>query len=203
MGDTVDTFREKLDRDLLLREYMNQQFFSKATVSQDDVQGFYNQNKEQFIAPAQVKASHILVKEQELATEIRDKLADGADFGELAMEFSTCPSKKKGGDLGFFSKGKMVPEFEAAAFSMDKGTVSDPVKTQFGYHLIQVTEKAEEHKQGFQEVEEAIKNHMVGVAADKKIGEMLDTLRESAEIIVERVVFVHITIDGKISSIFH
>jgi parvulin-like peptidyl-prolyl isomerase len=88
----------------------------------------------------QVKASHILVKTESEARKILEQLKDGASFAKLAEEKSECPSRKKGGDLGWFSRGKMVREFEKAAFSLKKGETSDPVKTQFGYHIIKVTD---------------------------------------------------------------
>jgi len=86
-----------------------------------------------------VRASHILVAKQGQALEIKKKLDGGADFRKLAEQFSTCSSKNKGGDLGFFARGKMVKEFEKAVFSMKIGEISDPVKTQFGYHIIKRT----------------------------------------------------------------
>jgi peptidyl-prolyl cis-trans isomerase C len=87
----------------------------------------------------QVKASHILVKTEDQANDILKRLAAGEDFAALAKRFSKCPSGEKGGDLGWFGKGMMVPGFEKTAFEADEGKVSGPVKTQFGYHLILVT----------------------------------------------------------------
>jgi parvulin-like peptidyl-prolyl isomerase len=104
---------------------------------------------------AQIRASHILLmykgsmrsqadrsqKEAQASIEnIRDELAQGADFAQMAREYSDCPSSEEGGDLGYFGKGSMVPEFEEAAFGLDKGDVSDVVETSFGYHLIQRTD---------------------------------------------------------------
>lgn len=88
----------------------------------------------------QVKASHILVKTESEARKILGELKKGANFAKLAKQFSECPSKKKGGDLGWFGRGKMVREFEKAAFSLKKGEISDIVKTQFGYHIIKLTD---------------------------------------------------------------
>lgn len=86
-----------------------------------------------------VKASHILVDKMSQAQQIMKDLDAGADFGALAKKHSTCPSGKKGGDLGFFARGQMVKEFETAVFSMKVGDVTGPVKTQFGYHVIKRT----------------------------------------------------------------
>jgi peptidyl-prolyl cis-trans isomerase C len=88
----------------------------------------------------EVRASHILVKTESQALSLLNQIQSGSDFKEIAKRFSECPSKKAGGDLGYFKRGMMVKEFENAAFSMNRGQVSDPVKTQFGYHIIMVTD---------------------------------------------------------------
>jgi peptidyl-prolyl cis-trans isomerase C len=85
------------------------------------------------------RASHILVEKHKRLLEVQEKLNQGANFRELARNYSECPSKKKGGDLGWFSRGAMVQEFENAVKSMKIGEVSDPVKTKFGWHLIKRT----------------------------------------------------------------
>jgi len=92
-------------------------------------------------APTTVRASHILVKTQKQAQEIKAKIDNGASFEEMAKKYSTCPSGANGGDLGYFSRGQMVPDFENVAFALPVGKVSDPVQTQFGWHLIKVTDR--------------------------------------------------------------
>jgi peptidyl-prolyl cis-trans isomerase C len=88
----------------------------------------------------QVRASHILVKNEDDANRILKRINDGEDFAAVARRFSSCPSGKNGGDLGWFGKGKMVPEFERAAFALNPGQMTnEPVKTQFGYHIIKRT----------------------------------------------------------------
>ena len=89
----------------------------------------------------QVRASHILVSTEQEALDLKKIIDGGEDFGKVAQQHSQCPSGRKGGDLGFFGKGMMVPEFETAAFNSQVNEVSAPVKTQFGYHLIKVTEQ--------------------------------------------------------------
>ncbi|MGZ3652808.1 MAG: peptidylprolyl isomerase [Bdellovibrionota bacterium] len=84
-----------------------------------------------------IKAKHILVQQEFEATDILKKIGEGKTFEEMASQFSLCPSKAEGGDLGEFGKGAMVPSFELAAFALNVGEVSQPVRTQFGYHLIQ------------------------------------------------------------------
>ncbi len=89
----------------------------------------------------EVRASHILVNNPQQIDKILYELNQGKDFGELAKKYSACPSRDQGGDFGFFGKGQMVKEFEDAAFSLEVGKLSKPVKTQFGYHIIKVTGK--------------------------------------------------------------
>jgi peptidyl-prolyl cis-trans isomerase C len=88
---------------------------------------------------SKVRTSHILVEKQSLALKLQEEIKAGGDFVSLAKKYSTCPSGKRGGDLGVFGRGQMVKEFEQAAFALEVGQMSDPVKTQFGYHLIKRT----------------------------------------------------------------
>jgi parvulin-like peptidyl-prolyl isomerase len=90
--------------------------------------------------PDKVRCAHILVKTQTEAKTVQDRLAKGESFSAIAQQVSLCPSGKKGGDLGKFGRGQMVKEFETAAFQLQKGEVSQPVKTKFGYHIIKRTE---------------------------------------------------------------
>jgi len=92
---------------------------------------------------AQATARHILVDSEDFCQELKTKIADGADFAEIAKEHSSCPSGKSGGDLGSFSPGQMVQEFDTVVFSADLNKVQGPVKTQFGYHLLEVTSRTD------------------------------------------------------------
>ena len=88
-----------------------------------------------------VKASHILVQSEAKANLLKNMLDEGEDFAYLARQYSQCPSKSMGGDLGYFKRGQMVKEFETAAFNLPVGEISNPVQTQFGWHIIKVTDK--------------------------------------------------------------
>lgn len=114
---------------------------SKPAVTEKDAQKYYNENKEKF-ALEQVRASHILVNTKEEAEALKKELDAGKSFEALARAKSRDEkSAEKGGDLGFFKKGEMVPEFESVAFGLKKGEISDPVQTQFGYHIIKLTDR--------------------------------------------------------------
>ncbi len=90
---------------------------------------------------ARANARHILVSTEEECDDLKQQIADGADFAEMAASHSQCPSGKQGGDLGFFSPGMMVPEFDTVVFNESVGDVHGPVKTQFGYHLIEIVSR--------------------------------------------------------------
>ncbi len=92
---------------------------------------------------AQASARHILVDSEEKCTELKQKIADGEDFADVARANSTCPSKAQGGDLGTFGPGMMVPEFDTVVFNEAVGVVHGPVKTQFGYHLLEITSRTD------------------------------------------------------------
>lgn len=109
----------------------------------------------------EVKARHILVKTEDEAKAIAKQLADGADFAELAKEKSTGPSSANGGDLGFFSKEQMVTPFAEAAFKMEKGEISEPVKTRFGWHVIKVEDKRDRQPPKFADIKERLKGSLV------------------------------------------
>jgi foldase protein PrsA len=127
----------------------------------------------------EVKASHILVDDEKTAKEVQKKLNEGGDFAKLAKEYSKDPgSKSKGGDLGYFGKGAMVPEFEKVAFTLDKGEVSDLVKSDYGVHIIKVTDKRENK---FEDKKAQIEKELKQQKA-KPITEILEKLRKNADV---------------------
>ena len=91
----------------------------------------------------EASARHILVETEEKCTELMEKITNGSDFGDLAKAHSNCPSGQQGGDLGTFAPGTMVPEFDKVVFSAEVGTVQGPIKTDFGYHLLEVTSRTD------------------------------------------------------------
>lgn len=138
------------------------------TVSDAEAQDFYTKNERFYTEKAGIRASHVLIKLPENATPdddakamekvklAQERLKKGEDFEKIATEMSEGPAANKGGDLGFFSQGRMVKEFEDVAFKMKVGEVSEPVKTRFGYHIIKLTDRREDRKKPFDEVKEQI-----------------------------------------------
>lgn len=138
---------------------------SAKLVSDADIQARYDEAKKQVAGQKEVQASHILLKTKAEAEAVIAELDKGADFAELAKAKSTGPSGPRGGDLGFFGTGRMVPAFEAAVFPLEKGTYTkQPVQTQFGFHVIK---KVDEREQAFPELKDVAERIRVSLQADK------------------------------------
>jgi peptidyl-prolyl cis-trans isomerase D len=168
---------------LLDRELARQ----KVVVPPSDVQRYYNDNIEQYQTPEQIRASHILLETagkndadvKKRAEEILMQVKGGADFAELAKKVSEDKgSKANGGDLDYFGRGRMVPEFEQAAFAMQPGQISDLVKSQFGYHIIKVVDKRAGSTRPLDEVRTQIQQQLAMQTADQRIAEQAGTLEK-------------------------
>lgn len=169
---------EALAKDFLAQMTINK-VLSEITVLDDEIQNYYNENKASFVEEPTVSAKHILVASEDEAKKIKDEIEAGKiSFEEAAKAHSTCPSKEEGGNLGAFKRGMMVPEFEEAAFNGEVGVVTEPVKTQFGYHLILVENKSEAKEKEFEAVKETIKNQLMQQASQKKYTDLVSELSE-------------------------
>lgn len=186
--------REYTRRDLLISRFVETTFASKAAVTEKEIHAFYDKNPDKFKRDEAVKASHILIgsdstasaddkkKAREKAEKLRKELAGGADFAALAKGNSTCPSSQQGGDLGFFGKGQMVAPFEKAAFALKPGEISDVVETQFGYHIIKLTERKPAESIGFNDAKARIEEFLKGQKANEAIQKYLEDTRKTAKI---------------------
>ncbi len=193
-GTTEDEFKSTLTMELQIRKLLESHADTNAVASDEEIEAFYNENKEQFERPETVTASHILIgtepgdsdeqkaeKRKELEG-IREQLVAGGDFAELARNHSTCPSKAQGGSLGSFPRGRMVPEFEDAAFTQKVGDIGEIVETQFGYHLIKVDDRQEPGTTPLDEVKEQLGKYLAGQKQQEVVREYIDGLREKAAI---------------------
>lgn len=149
----------------LKRRALRELYFEKiikGAVSDADARKLYDDQVKLLKPEEEAQARHILVEDEKLAKEIKDKLKNGGDFAALAKEHSKDPgSKDNGGDLGYFTRGQMVPQFEEAVFTLNKGDVSEPVKTQFGYHVIKLEDKRTKAPPAFEVVKDRILQSML------------------------------------------
>lgn len=145
----------------ILAQFAMREVLKTVEVSDEEVKTFYDENQAQLKKGETVSAKHILVKTEEECNKILATITSGEKtFEDAAKEYSTCPSGQRGGDLGSFGRGQMVPEFEQAAFDAEIGKVIGPVKTQFGCHLIKVEAKNEAEVASFDEVKDAIRQNL-------------------------------------------
>jgi len=151
----------------------------KGAVSDAEAKKFYDAQVSQMKPQEEVRARHILVESKDKAVEIFEKIAHGAEFAAMAKEFSKDPgTKDEGGDLGFFTRGQMFPQFEEAAFKLKAGDVSQPIETQFGWHLIRVDERRDRKPPAFEDVKDRIVMSMV----HRKAQEIATDLRTKATV---------------------
>lgn len=149
----------------LKRRALRELYFEKiikGAVSDADARKLYDDQVKLIKPEEEAQARHILVESEDLAKDIKKKLSEGGDFAALAKEHSKDPgSKDNGGDLGYFTRGQMVPQFEEAVFSLEKGAVSEPVKTQFGWHIIKLEDKRAKAPPAFEVVKDRILQSML------------------------------------------
>ena len=193
-GLTLKRLRADLKDNLVIQELLKQEVEDKIEVSDEDARSFYDDNPEQFQQPAQIKASHIILTLEEGAgeeqkaearnqlQEIKAEIEGGADFAAMAKENSQGPSASRGGDLGFFSRGQMVKAFEDAAFELEVGELSDIVETQFGFHLITVTDKKDASTVAYETVIPQIKEYLQQQKTSGEFDRYLQKLRDDADI---------------------
>lgn len=182
--DEEEEFNQILEdtKVILLKNYAISKLLSKESVSEDEIKEYYNENQEHFSKPESVVAGHILVEDEDQANKIKKEIEEGKSFEDAAREYSTCPSKEKGGDLGEFSRGQMVPEFEDKAFEMEEGEISEPVKTQFGYHVIKLDQKNEAGRKEFDEVKAEIEQIVLGLKQQTKYLDKVKELKGKYEV---------------------
>ncbi|MGA1841771.1 MAG: peptidylprolyl isomerase [bacterium] len=194
MGISEEKFRDEIGASIRIEKLLETTSEKKEEVSEDDIKEFYQDHPENFQTPERIQASHILlkidpedtpeVKEQkrQKLTEIRKQIENGADFAELAGEYSDCPSKSRGGDLGMFERGRMVKPFEDAAFQLQVGDVSNIVETQFGFHLIKLTDRQEGQVMPLENAREKIVYYLNRQKQQEAVSNYLTELRSKAKI---------------------
>jgi peptidyl-prolyl cis-trans isomerase C len=178
LGDRPDVKRRlAFDHNRLLMESLLQDA-GKSALSDEAERKVYDEAVKQVKNEEEVHARHILVPTEDEAKAILAQLKGGADFATLAKEKSKDPGAAEGGDLGYFTKEQMVPEFSEVAFKLGKGQLSDPVKTQFGWHIIKVEDKRTRPTPTFEQVKPQIENYV----AHRAQAEMVENLRKSATV---------------------
>lgn len=174
---------ERFKKDAMLEILLKREIEDKAKVDESELKAYYDANPQEFRLNEEIRASHILVKTEEEAKDVLKKLKEGADFKKLAMELSQDPgTSKKGGDLGYFGKGKMNPEFERAAIKLKEGDLSEPVRTNFGYHIIKLTGRKQGQLVEYTKVTEILRQRLTREKQKKVFEEWVAGLKKDAKI---------------------
>ncbi len=171
-GQNFETVKKQVQKSMAYQKLIDNGLEDLPDVNEAYAKDYYDNNPEQFHSPEQVRASHILIefnntdpnlepnevkaRALEKARQVQEKLQAGGDFALLAKEYSSCPSGANGGDLNYFTRGRMVPAFEEAAFALQIGQTSDIVETSFGMHIIKLTDRKPEAQMSFDEVKERL-----------------------------------------------
>jgi peptidyl-prolyl cis-trans isomerase C len=194
-GLSMDQLREDARSAEYTRKLFDAETADVVAADEAAIAAFYSENPQHFVTKEEAHARHILigcdaeegedarVAAKAKAEELRSALLEGADFAEVARENSTCPSAQRGGDLGSFGRGAMVPAFDEVAFTEPTNAISEVVETQFGYHVVQVLERSEARTNSLDTVREDIGNYLTMQARNEKFQSFAKSLREGADIV--------------------
>lgn len=184
-SESVRKLFQKVKEEIIIQELIDREISDNLEVTDSEIEKYYNENQNNYMEGAKIRASHILVDSEVLAKKIQSDLKQGYDFAELAKECSLdIPTKERGGDIGYFTKGALLAEFEDACDKVDVGGISDVVKTALGYHIIKVSDKKAPKLKSLEEVREDIKSELL---LDKEIETyniLLQKLREKQKIVI-------------------
>ena len=180
--DEIYVKEVKKQSEELLKDFAMANIINSVRVSDEDLKEYYESHKDSFKVQPTFTASHILVESEDLANEIKEKIDNDGDFTELAKEYSTCPSKEQGGDLGTFQQGQMVKEFENALLENEIGDIVGPVKTQFGYHIINIKDKTEGKVKSFEEAKNEVKQTLLQLKQQQAYIDVTDKLQKEYKI---------------------
>jgi len=198
-GQDFETVKQDVRTGLLRDRFMEVQWQGKTDVTEDEARKYYEQNPKRFETPEQIRASHILIKldaadssadpnaakaKARATTEgLLRQIKEGADFAELAKAHSVCPSAPGGGDLGFFPRGQTTPLFEKAAFELQVGQISGIVETEYGYHIIKVTDHKDAGVISFEQAKADIVEQLRQEKQAKFVEEYITSLKAHANIV--------------------
>ncbi len=184
-GITLADWRRELEEGLLIEKVARQKVYSNLSVDEAEIGAYFEENRAEFDRPFQVRARQIVVASQEEGERVLGRLRQGEPFAELAKQNSLSPDSADGGDLGFFSRGEMPPEFENAVFKLPVGKISDLVKSEYGYHLFLVEEKRDAVRLKLEQAREEIRAKLLAEKEEAAYQQWLQNLRGQATIEID------------------
>lgn len=184
-GITLEGWREELQESLIMEKLLEEAVYSRVNVLDQEITAYYEANNKEFNRPAQVRARQILVADEAKGQEVLGLLRQGRPFAELAEEYSLSPDAAQGGDLGFFARGEMPPEFDEVVFDLPVNRLSDLVKSEYGYHIFLVEEKRKAVRLKKKDVTEEIRAILESQKKEEIYLEWLQEMRARAVISVD------------------
>lgn len=178
----VQKVMEEARKKILIARLLKDEVDKGIEVSEADIQQYYTDHEDKYMTPEVMRVSHILVPTREEAERLSAELAKGAAFEDLARARSMDPTAQRGGDIGYFPKGQLMPEFEAACQALEVGQVSGVVKTQLGYHLIKLTDRREPQLRPLDQVRENIRAELRTVKRQQIFNELVERLRQKTPV---------------------
>lgn len=182
--DSDEEFVKELDlvKTNMLKNYAMHKIFEEVSIDDDEIKNYYEENKETINPQVLYEASHILVKERETAEKVKQQIEEGLAFEDAAKKYSIDPSKENGGSLGKFPKGVMVKEFQEGLDSIEIGEISSPVKSQFGYHIIKLTNKDNVEPPTFEEIKSQVGQRLMMAKRQKAYLDKLAKIKKDVEV---------------------
>jgi len=179
--DVIEQIK-KMTEQILVQALIEREILNKVKVNDEEVLEYYEQNKDSFTEKEQVHLYNILLETEEEAQNVLEQLKAGEDFSKIAIEKSTGPSAAQGGDLGYLTKGTIIPEIEEVVFALEVEKLSEVLKTDFGFHILKITEKKPETIKAFEEVKEDILQTLLPIKQKEAFENLLEELKGKTEI---------------------
>jgi peptidyl-prolyl cis-trans isomerase C len=184
-GMTMASWQAELRQRLIMEKLLHEVVYARVVVADEEIEAYYNENRTDFDRPAQVRARQIVVADEAEGRKVLGLLRQGEDFTKVAREYSLSPDAQDGGDLGFFGRGRMPAEFDAAVFELPVGRLSDLVKSEYGYHIFLVEEKRAAARLSQKEAAKEIRRILETRKQEEAYQEWLQELRSRAAIEVD------------------
>jgi len=182
---TLEDWRRELEEGLLMEKVVRQAVYSQVLVDEAEIETYYREHRDEFDRPAQVRARQIVLGSQEEGERVLGLLRQGEPFPEVARQNSLSPDAEQGGDLGFFARGEMPPDFDAVVFTLPVGRLSDLVQSEYGFHIFLVEERREAMRLPLQAVHDEIRDALRAEKEEQAYQQWLQSLRSKASIEVD------------------
>ncbi|MBI4667550.1 MAG: peptidylprolyl isomerase [Nitrospinae bacterium] len=181
---TLDEWKDRLKKSMRIMKLIKQEVDDKISLDEAEIKEFFNQNSDDFKWPERARVYQILAQTEPEAVEIRNELLRNADFAKMAKERSQSPDAEKGGDLGYYSRGQLPPEFESAVFGLKEGEISEVIKSTYGYHIFKVAKREKPRAMSYAESRERAMDMIKSLKRGEEFANWLANVKKNAQVTV-------------------